>query len=566
MHCGTLTAVKKQLVVTLVRVSTEEQDLERQRQKVKTILLKFNLGQLREFELKVSGTVVEKTTEYREMLTLLQRRDVVGLVVPSIDRWFRYKLVSELGRYVEPFEEMFEGSPNKRLFCNLGNLDLRNREDQDKILDAARYASKEREVIAERFNEGKDRLRGEKDTCIERRPRGVGFKRFDEDENKGEFVYEPFAFEKVRPVFYRYLEGESLYTLAREYGYSTVTALRFTLQNEWWIGIKHRTQTVKTKVWNEEKNRYSRKDRASHPDPIRVETNLAKTPLVPVKIFEAVRQRLKQKQTEWEQHTDLEKDCLVSGIFRCSKCGAKMYYRQPTSNRDAVYVCSTRHRGTKAKCDEPRFKAKPLEDEVALQAVFYLTNEEFVQTKLRESMNEDHIEAAKAKVSAKENIVAEIQKRYNSRGMMAEQADDPTPHMVRLNELSRELASAKADLRTAEQEVTDIPDADVETMARQIRQDLAGFASQPMVYRKAILKKYIQSITATKHPVTDALTVKFQVKINAPAVPVFEYEKPTSPRPKPTNGSGKATPIRVVKGGTTGGAPPLPCTKIKRIY
>src|SRR6266481_7484207 len=158
---------KQQLVVTLVRVSTEEQDLERLRRKKKTLLLKYDLEELQEFELKVSGTVVEKTSEYRAMLKLLRRRDVAGLLVPSIDRWFRYKLLSEIGRYAEPFEEMFEGSPNKRLFCNLGNLDLRNREDQEKILEAAKYASKEREVIAERFNEGKDRLREEADSSVE---------------------------------------------------------------------------------------------------------------------------------------------------------------------------------------------------------------------------------------------------------------------------------------------------------------------------------------------------------------------------------------------------------------
>src|SRR5690348_10959774 len=97
-------------VIVLTRVSTEEQDLERQRDLKNSILQKFGLNQIDHKALKVSGTIVQKTTDYKEAMATMRRPDCNGMVVPALDRWFRLKqeLLTQwalaLAEYVKPFE------------------------------------------------------------------------------------------------------------------------------------------------------------------------------------------------------------------------------------------------------------------------------------------------------------------------------------------------------------------------------------------------------------------------------------------------------------------------------
>ncbi len=159
---------------------------------------------------------------------------------------------------------MLDGA-NKLIYCNLGALNLRVRADQDVILDAVRYASKERDVIAERLNEGKDMGREDPDVKIDDIPTGVEFVPFDKQERqadgrkktmiRGYFVYTDFAHEKVKPLFYRFLAGEPLFSLAKDLGFSTLQHARHSLKNIWYIGMKHRTRHIGNKHWDSELNR-----------------------------------------------------------------------------------------------------------------------------------------------------------------------------------------------------------------------------------------------------------------------------------------------------------------------
>src|SRR5437016_1570466 len=139
----------KRKVVSLVRVSSAKQTndakdgVPRQQRYNKAILAKFDLESVEEFRLVISGTKVLQTKEYKAMLDVLKREDIAGLVVPSIDRWFRYDKISQIGDIVRPFEAML-GKTHKLVWCSEGELDLMNPADQTKILQAAEYASKER--------------------------------------------------------------------------------------------------------------------------------------------------------------------------------------------------------------------------------------------------------------------------------------------------------------------------------------------------------------------------------------------------------------------------------------
>src|SRR5437763_1358112 len=93
----------KRKVVSMIRVSTDRQAQDdktgpvRQRREVKFTCDKFNLVVVKEFALEgITGIVVRKTKEFKELKAMLGRPDIVGLVIPSSDRLSRTTEFSEV--------------------------------------------------------------------------------------------------------------------------------------------------------------------------------------------------------------------------------------------------------------------------------------------------------------------------------------------------------------------------------------------------------------------------------------------------------------------------------------
>ena len=499
-------------VVCLIRVSTEEQELEKQEYSVEMILREHNLEQLALIQLKVSGTVVEKTKEYREAMVLLQRPDVIGLVVPSIDRWFRFKLLSEIGDYIKPFEQLLnDGQVNKLIFCNLGAWDVRNREHQDKILDAIRFASKERETINTRFTEGKDLGRRDPQVKIDKLPAFVEFVPFEEEgkkkkvktRQKGHFVYNDFARDSVKPLCERFLAGEPIYQLHRELGFVTLMHARHCLRNMWLLGIKHRSKHSE-KIWDEEKNRFRSINRAAHETPIEVPTNLAANPLISKEMFDAIQDKMAVRKVEYGNRKKIIDEFLASPLLHC-KCGARMYGRRGSKGRPDTYTCATRYRMSDKrteKCNEPIFKRAELDRQVGIRLFYLLTNNEVLNKKIDEALNEDHQAEAQAVVAFKERVVSDLEKKASRiRKHMQDSDDDKLP--IDLNKINRELAAARNAVVMAKENVSEIPEIDRPALRRQAHKDALAFRKNPHAEQKAILMKYVKRITAQADDTTD---------------------------------------------------------------
>jgi hypothetical protein len=88
------------------------------------------------------------------------------------------------------------------------------------------------------------------------------------------------------------LAGETLWKIKEDLGFTSVPALRYTLQNKWWIGIRTRTHKIVGQVWNSDSETWVGGKRVPHDTPIEVETNLGKGPLVTPEMFERVQQVL----------------------------------------------------------------------------------------------------------------------------------------------------------------------------------------------------------------------------------------------------------------------------------
>lgn len=421
------------------------------------------------------------------------------------------------------------------------------------------------------------------DSKVDDLPTWVDFRRYDQDQvdaglitkkeskNRGNYSYNDFARNNIKPMFYKFLEGASFYELARDFGYNpadgttlTIQGVRYALKNEWAIGNKHRTKHVSKKEWSTELNRFRAQNIVEHENPLHIPTILAKAPLVPVEIWNQVQEKFKGRGKGSKEYGRRKKrSTLFLGhpLLRCAKCDALMYAKNGHGNRADVYYCSAGYRFRKKTCSEHQFSRKKLDDEIALEAVLYLTDDDFLDHKLKECMNEDHLAEARARVEAKQRIVDAIEKKCDRVRRDMEESDDPKLR-VRHKQLLQELANAEEEVRTAEDEVSDIPVADVDVMRKQITSDMAGFAEKPVERQKEILKKYITKMVASKNPVTEDYRVKFHFHVTAPAVKEYDWEPV---RPQPVTPDGK--PVRIKKGGTIGGVLLMPKrTKIGTRY
>lgn len=178
-------------VVTITRVSTVEQDLERQRDAADEIIAHFRLEEIDHEGLKVSGTVVYKDDRYKRIIGVMRTRRCSGMVVPALDRWFRLKqkLISDWAKafiaYVTPFEVLGpDGKTAYLIYTTLTAsdgtrkfyaLDLRNPDDQEKLKIAVEANSKNRIAIASNFGQGKESARQHREMKVDELPNGVEF-------------------------------------------------------------------------------------------------------------------------------------------------------------------------------------------------------------------------------------------------------------------------------------------------------------------------------------------------------------------------------------------------------
>lgn len=362
------------------------------------------------------------------------------------------------------------------------------------------------------MSEGKDIGREDPQVKIDGLPTGVDFVPYKDGENRGDFRYNDFAFNSIKPLFHRFAKGEPIFHLAKELGFGTVQHARHTLRNVWYLGYKHRTRHVSKKEWDADLNRFRNRGLTKHANPILIATNLAETPLVSQEIYDAVQDKMNVRKKEYEKRNNVINDFLASPLFHCKICGALMYPKRIKGKPD-TYTCATRHR--KQSCDEPIYRREIIDREVAVSLIMLLSNTQLIEQKIDESLNEDSQSEAQAKVAAKERIVSELEKKVSRVRRAIEDSDDPELP-GRLKELNRELASARNDVAAAKEVVPKKIVIDRVALRQQIKREALSFKKKSMAEQKEILAKYVRSITAAKEPDTHDYIVRFDVKISLP--------------------------------------------------
>jgi DNA invertase Pin-like site-specific DNA recombinase len=173
----------KKKVINLLRVSTDQQDVARQRADLARLQKKCELETVRALELVgVSGTATLTNQDVQRVLSDLGRADVDGIAVSALDRLFRpgkrYGQFAILDRFVDEGKAIWSARE--------GFVDPATDEGYDKCMSAGTRAGAEWRELRRRTLGGKEALRRE-GRHVNRHatlPRGVNF-----DKATGQWSY-----------------------------------------------------------------------------------------------------------------------------------------------------------------------------------------------------------------------------------------------------------------------------------------------------------------------------------------------------------------------------------------
>src|SRR5262249_55781634 len=150
-------------IIELLRVSTDLQDVARQRTDLERLKKRFNLHAVRTLELHgVSGTATLDNKQVQQVLNDLANPDVAGLGLSSLDRLFRpgkrYGQFAILDRFVDEGKAMWT--------IREGEIDPATDEGYDKCIQAGGRAGAEWRDLRTRTMAGRrEKLEAQKLDC-----------------------------------------------------------------------------------------------------------------------------------------------------------------------------------------------------------------------------------------------------------------------------------------------------------------------------------------------------------------------------------------------------------------
>jgi hypothetical protein len=149
-----------------------------------------------------------------------------------------------------------------------------------------------------------------------------------------------------------------------------------------------------------------------------------------------------------------------------------------------------------------------------------LTDADFIQSKLKDSMDTQSIEATKRSIERTEKEVADLNRRKgNILSAVEAGIGDLADYGAAMQKNKVETAEASNKIRILKTELKTISNSDVAAVEQAMFCDFAGFRTKPMIERKAILSKYVEKIVVTfpRGKDSDSFDLEFSVKAGLPA-------------------------------------------------
>lgn len=376
---------------------------------------------------------------------------------------------------------------------------------------------------------------------------------------------------KIASAYRAVLNDEPLIDIAHDLGYGSINGARETLKSEWWIGHKTRLRTTNERQWNEEKQRWFVGGKKLHSKPVRVAIpNLVADPAVSVEIWQAVQAKLAVHSDYHQRRQNLSKELLATGYLHCGACGSPMYHKGQKSRTEhaGYFWCKSKamsyHKDARKKtadCGIGLILVKTIEDDIVIQIQMHLGNRKTCNQLLEDASNVEAVEEHKRSLARVERQIEDANKEKSRmlnairKGLASDDEYEDALLEVRntINSLTMKALSIRQDIESSVSPETR------SLMAAQMAGDFAGFHSMPFDRQAMLLRKYVKKIVARRNPLGD-VSLHFEVKIGAPEMLHQPDSFSDSPARKPgqrVKKAGRPEPLRVMRGGTIGGAPSL---------
>jgi DNA invertase Pin-like site-specific DNA recombinase len=323
---------QKRHAISVLRVSTDQQDLERQRRDVAAAARVHNLEITRTLELSdLSGTRMLTNAEVRRVLADLSRPDTDGVCISAIDRLVRPGELGDLAIF-----DAFQRA-RKKIWTPGQEIDLNTNSGFLTSGIMGVIAGFERQMILARTSAGREicRQRGGNPCGSVVLPRGVTYSKAS-----GWAYVEPYA-SRVRKAYDLLFERRSWHDIAERIGGFTHNGIRISLMNSIWKGVRTYTE--------------------GREEPL--ELKVINPPLISPERWEAAQKIILEKRTRWAK-TKRPPRCLLSGLLQCA-CGKRCYTRCGTRSAPRYYYyCSSNFPGRGPACGATSVRQEPADQTV----------------------------------------------------------------------------------------------------------------------------------------------------------------------------------------------------------
>jgi DNA invertase Pin-like site-specific DNA recombinase len=441
----------KKRVIALLRVSSDQQDLERQRRDVAAAARAHNLEIIRTVELAdVSGTKVLTNAEVRKVLADLSRPDVHGVAISAVDRLVRPGELGDL-QIFDAFQRT-----KKKILTPGQEIDLTTTSGFLTSGIMGVIAGFERQMILARTSAGKkiSRQRGGNPNGSAVLPRGVAYSKAT-----GWCYVEPDC-SRIRQAYDLLFERRSWHDIAERIGGGfTHAGVSNSLKNPIWAGVRRYTK--------------------GREEPL--ELKVIEHPLIEPARWQAAQEIILEKRSRWLK-TKKPPRFLLSGLLRCGRCGSSVYLLcQSPSKPRSYYHCSKR-------CGAPSVQQHSADHTVERFISNELLDTAFLRTVFGRFQSGQPARDANAEQVAhrREKLEAERQRllRMTLKGISTEE------------DFARESKRIETEMRELDRLMpAPLPAAlDKRCLIMGVSSTLDGFAARPFEQKREVLQTVIREL------------------------------------------------------------------------
>lgn len=456
----------KRRVIGLLRVSTNAQDLERQKVDVQRVIASYDLELVRTEEVDgVSGREVYEDAQFQTIFRDLRRTDITGVAISALDRLFRPEKFGDL-KILDHFRD------NSKLIFSSKEGVLEPASDAGWMMGmiSGAQAGMEWRELRRRSLQGKEVKRRQgrhvnSPCCL---PRGIAF-----DGKTGQWSFEEPDRSRIERAFALLFRGVSYRDMAEEIGGGwTGSGLQRALMNPVWRGVRRYEMETKS-------SERRREEAFEVPIPIR---------LLSDEQWEQAQRIIRDRHNNWAKSKRPESPFLALGLLRCH-CGKPFFTKTDyRPHQHHTYYCASRYPKGPG-CGTESLRQKVVDDGIIDLVDYYLLHPKRVYD----------IAAASLKLMGSQNngaaakLEREMAKLDGKRKRFIEMRGDAVISReelaVRLAGLDRERDSLRALLPQ------EAPTIEPKRLAEMIGKHLAKFPYLELPKQRVKLREFVKEFS-----------------------------------------------------------------------